>query len=254
MTALMERLANIEQDDAVLPVALMPEAADQLMLLEDQLRHVPTDRRSILMDEKSRLLDQLCGERPGKTLINNIVWLSQLYDGRAAERQLEDGSTLRSWGTRDKDGQYLSHRYYVQQNTDGTLSYRVLTLDESGRKYFEIDDQGSVSVMVKPFAKYQRDFAPFRPTHMSEHASDAAIKELFDASATSKDIVTARKDSSEKQKADISALGMLDAGPLEAQLAMAQDSSDIDAIFDDYMAEKPIPYHMLRVLPLTRVA
>ncbi len=254
MTVLIDHLATTELRDDALPVALMPEAVEQLAWYEEQLRTLPSDRKAIAEDEKSRLIDTLMGERPGDTLINEITYLSQLYDGRAVDQEFDDGSTLRSWGTRHKNLQYLNIRYYVQQHADGTIDYRVMMLDKSGRTFYEIDDTGTVDVTVLPFTKHAHDFAPYRPRQLGEEAATDAMKALFGASMMSASMVKERIELGTRGEADQSALSLLSDGPLEDQLYIANSDRAVEYVFNQFTTNRPIPAELLRIPPQTVAA
>lgn len=248
MTATIEHHVHTEMVDDVLPVALMPEAGEQLAWFEQQLRTLPTDRRAIAEDEKQRYLDMLLGERPGQTLINEITYLSTIYDGRAVEQVFEDGTRLRSWGTRDTTNHYLSHRYYVQQGTDGRMRYRVMTLGDTGRMLYDIDDQGGCSVTAVPSARHARDLSPYRPRTVGEHEAGQAIRMLFDASMVSATKVRERSEQ-ERANADLAALQLLANGPLEPRLASVSSTAEADQVFAQITAPRAIPFDLLFIRP-----
>lgn len=240
MTVQLERLATLGQEDAVLPVGLTPEHAETFTWLES----------SFSDEDEDRILDVLFEHNPVGTLKGNIKYLEELYSGRIVNRQLQDGSILSSWGTRDEAAQYLTHRYYVHRQADGSTTYRALTLSEAGRRLFELNDKNEGVVTHIPKAKHARDFAPYRPKQLEHDATIAAMKDLSRASRVSSRILAERGEVA-TASANSSAAGMLASGPLEPLLQRTNDTYDIDLIFEQYVADKQVPYELLRV-PLFR--
>ena len=102
MTAPVETLQTVlDGSHEALPTEVMPDIADALAAMEEQLEELPTDRKSILLDEKHRLLDSLLADHTAESVINEIIYLASLYKNRTKERELEDGTKLYMWGTRD---------------------------------------------------------------------------------------------------------------------------------------------------------
>ncbi|HRF28924.1 MAG TPA: hypothetical protein PL051_04815 [Candidatus Saccharibacteria bacterium] len=241
MTVTIEKPLTADGSHDVLPPEQMAPLADELAALEVELEHVSTDEKAILLDEKQRLLEHLLGDRIGETVINEIVYLAQLYKDRATRRELDDGTVLHCWGTRDSDNQYLAYKYYVLTYPDGRVNYSVQETSPDGQKIFKLNDRGDYHVYDR--APLAAGITHFRPVEERPEAAEASMGELFGTSLVTAGIVRARSDE-QNRAADLQAQGMLGGSETDRLLNEATDVRDAYIALEQLHADRDVPYSL----------
>lgn len=224
-----------------LPPEIMAPLADELASLEAQIELVSTDRQAVLQDEKQRMLERLLGDKIGETLINEVVYLAQLYEGRTSQRELDDGSSLYQWGTRDADNQYLAYKYYVLTQPDGHVLYTVLETTPEGQTIYKLQDSGEYQVFRR--APMAAGMAHFRAVEQQPRSAEASMQALFGTSLATAGIVRARSDG-ENQAADVQARGMLGGNETDRLLETATDARDAYIALELLHAQRDVPYNL----------
>lgn len=122
------------------------DAADIIAYMEAQFARAPIDSRQHLLEERDRLVNELVKERPGHTILNEVILQASLYESRGLQTTLpEDGSIVRAFGTRDRYGLYLEEVYVLHEKPDGGFHYLVQRVHD-GTMVYELDDAAGLSV------------------------------------------------------------------------------------------------------------
>lgn len=179
---------------------------------------------------RQELVEDLISERPGHTLLNEVLLLASLYEGRMTEAVLpEDGSRVRAFGTRDKHGIYLEESYVMHEKPDGGFYYLARRLEDGLAVVYELDDQAGLRITRMGNDRAPAYHQPFEYPEGSPQYQEAAsqlLQSSLDAVAQlgARSADEARRidaDAKSHVESDIFARRFLDAPSSEAFMAVA---------------------------------
>lgn len=230
---------NYETADAheVMPIE---EVAATIAWYEQQLKTVSTDERSLLLEEQARFIEGLLGDDSAELLRRSIHFLAGQYEGRSITHSHDDGSRTLAWGTRDQSKQFLNFTYFVHQDADGEVRYRVDMRNGGERTQLSFDEDSEVHVVQ--LSRPRPGFSGAQISRLREHDTLNAMKTFVGASMAAYAMVGERIEydavrglddaNGERAKADRMAIGLLDDSELVRGVTGAPSAQEVDRAFD----------------------
>ncbi len=214
------------------------KAADTIAVIDLQSSHAEPDEKKRLEALKESLLDELTTEKPGHTLLNEVILLASVYQNRVIESTLPgDRSKVKAFGTRDRYNLYLQESYVLHEKPDGGYHYLIKRQVDQGVLLFELDDQADLRItrQANPFIPAYRQPYTFKPESSEYHD---AVRELFGTTLTAVGTVRTR-DTAQREDADLKAEFMIEDSSFAQQFLQAESSADVMRIIDDFMVVEP---------------
>jgi len=214
------------------------DIADTLAAMEEQFHDAKPDKLEELHAQKDALIEELTAEKPGETLLNEVILLASVLHGRATEARLpHDGSTVKAFGTRDKHNIYLEETYILHEKPHGGYHYMVRRQMDRTALLYELDDQAGLKITREANKFVPKFHKPFVLEPESEGYQDA-VKELLSTTLTAMGEMRTRSDQ-ERAGADVKALSMIEDSPFAAQFLGAESSGEVMIRVKALMAVEP---------------
>lgn len=215
------------------------EVADTLAVMEAQLFVAEPEEKKRLQALKDSLIEELTAERPGHTLLNEVILLASIYQNRVIENILpQDGSKVKAFGTRDRYNQYLEETYILHEKPDGGYHYVIKHQTDHGVLLFELDDQADLKI-----TRQANQFIPaLRTPHRYETGTKLyqnAVRDLFGTTLTASGTIRAR-DENQRAKADMQALFMIEDSSFAVQFLHSESTGEVMRSIDALMVVEPI--------------
>ncbi|MEO5499123.1 MAG: hypothetical protein ABIR46_01325 [Candidatus Saccharimonadales bacterium] len=214
------------------------EVADTLAAMEAQFQIAEPDEKKKLQVLKDSLIEELIAEKPGHTLLNEVVLLASVYQRRVTETILpQDGSSVKAFGTRDQYNQYLEETYILHEKPQGGYHYVIKRQTNQGELLFELDDQADLRITRQanrsiPSHRHPQYLKPDSEGYLN------AVRELFGTTLTATGTIRAR-DEQQRAGADMQALFMVEESSFANQFLHAESSADVMHHIDSLMVVEP---------------